>query len=266
MTDMIETRLWFLLAVLWTAGGAAAHADPCVLQSPAHRVTVLELYTSEGCSSCPPADRWLSSLPQRGIGLDRAILLAFHVDYWNRLGWQDRFSQARFSERQQAVAARNGSRLVYTPQLILDGRSLRGGDLPEDLGERLHAINANHAAATIRAGIARQPSGILLTVDAEVLARSAHPNADVWLAAFENGLSSEVARGENAGSLLHHDFVVRVLLGPFPIGTDGRGRVHQEIATAPQWNEKSTGLAIFVQDRNSGEVLQAAGMLPVCYP
>src|SRR5262245_21067783 len=74
-------------AMLW--GPAQLRAESCRLESPPHRVALLELYTSEGCNSCPPADRWLSGLPNRGVSADRAVLLAFHVDYWNQLGWPD---------------------------------------------------------------------------------------------------------------------------------------------------------------------------------
>src|ERR1700675_951558 len=97
---------YVLVVALWGAAAPPAHAADCSLHSPPHRVAVLELYTSEGCSSCPPADRWLSSLPQRGVTPDNAVLLAFHVDYWNQLGWPDRFSQPGFSQRQRVIAAR----------------------------------------------------------------------------------------------------------------------------------------------------------------
>lgn len=255
-----------LLAALWAAAPPATHADQCAFHSGAHRVSVLELYTSEGCSSCPPADRWLSSLSQRGVEPNAVVLLAFHVDYWNRLGWVDRFSQARFSQRQHDVAARNRGRQVYTPQLILDGRTLRAGTLPDDLDDRLRLISAQPAGATIYAGVLRQPTAVQVTVDADVPTPATRANADVWIATFENGLSSAVARGENAGALLNHDFVVRDLAGPFPIPSDGRRRVQQTIQTAPDWDLRRTGLAIFVQDRNTGAVLQATATFPVCQP
>jgi len=255
-----------LLAALWAAAPPATHADQCAFHSGAHRVSVLELYTSEGCSSCPPADRWLSSLPQRGIGPGAVVPLAFHVDYWNGLGWPDRFSQARFGQRQRDVAARNRGRQVYTPQLILDGRTLRPGSLPDDLNDRLRSINAEPANAMIYAGVVRQPGALQVAADADVFAYAARANADVWIAAFENGLSTKVARGENAGALLNHDFVVRDLVGPFPIPRDGRRHVEQSIQTARDWDLRRTGLAIFVQDRNSGEVLQATAMFPLCQP
>jgi hypothetical protein len=265
MTTRLRHTAAFLLVTLWVAGIAAAQAD-CTLQSASHRVTVLELYTSEGCSSCPPADRWLSSLPQQGVGPDSAVLLAFHVDYWNRLGWLDRFSRARFSQRQNDVAERTRSRQVYTPQLLLDGRSLRAGTLPGDLTDRLRSINAEQARAVIRAGIVQSPSSLQVNVDAEVPAPTGRGNADVWLAAFENGLSTAVARGENAGVLLNHDFVVRDLVGPFSVPNDGRRHVEQRIETAPDWDLRRTGLAVFVQDRKTGDVLQAVSMLPICQP
>ena len=255
-----------IVAALCVTGSATVWAERCVLQSGGHRVTVLELYTSEGCSSCPPADRWLSSLPKRGVGLDSAVLLAFHVDYWNQLGWADRFSQARFSQRQHEVAGRNRSRQVYTPQLLLDGRTLRAGSLPDDLDDRLRSINAEQARATIRAEIVREPSAFQVNVDAEVIAATTPANADVWLAAFENDLSSAVSRGENAGVLLKHDFVVRDLVGPFSIASTGRRRVEQRIEPARDWDLRHIGLAVFVQDRNNGEVLQAAAMFPLCRP
>jgi hypothetical protein len=263
---MSLSRMARLLVVLSAAVPAAIHAEQCTLRSTAHRVTVLELYTSEGCSSCPPADRWLSSLPQRGAGPSAVVPLAFHVDYWNQLGWADRFSQERFSQRQHDVAARNRSRQVYTPQLILDGRPLRAGTLPDDLEDRLRSINAQPAGATIYAGVVRQPTAVQVTLEADVSAPANRSNADIWIAAFENGLSSAVARGENAGTLLNHDFVVRDLAGPFPIPSDGRRRVEKSIETAQDWDPRRTGLAIFVQDRNTGAVLQATAMFPVCQP
>jgi hypothetical protein len=255
-----------LLGTLWVATIAPAHAEQCTLQSAAHRVPLLELYTSEGCSSCPPADRWLSSLPQRGVGPDAAVLLAFHVDYWNRLGWVDRFSQARFSQRQNDVAERNHSRQVYTPQLLLDGQRLRAGTLPDDLATRLRTMNTEQARAVIRAGILQRPGSLQLNVDAEVPASTGRADADVWVAAFENGLSTAVARGENAGVLLNHDFVVRDLVGPFSVPSDGRRHVEQRIDAAPDWDLRRTGLAVFVQDRKTGNVLQAASMFPICQP
>src|SRR5688572_5754805 len=99
----------------------------CSAVSAPNRVPLLELYTSEGCNSCPPTDRWVSALQGRDYAGSRVVVLAFHVDYWDRLGWPDRFAQPRFTERQRLINSRNRSRVMYTPQLVLNGRDYRRG-------------------------------------------------------------------------------------------------------------------------------------------
>lgn len=253
-----------LVVALCGAAEPPADAADCSLHSPLHRVAVLELYTSEGCSSCPPADRWLSSLPQRGITPDNAVLLAFHVDYWNQLGWPDRFSQPAFSQRQRAIAARSQSGVIYTPELVLDGRDLRAGARPEDLEARLRSINAEKAGATIRAEIAREPAMLRVTAEIGVLDVRSRADAEVWLATFESGLSSQVTAGENAGKALYHDFVVREFAGPFPVGDDGRTHIDHRMRQAADWIPQRTGLAILIQRRNNGEIVQAAALSRLC--
>jgi hypothetical protein len=249
---------------LYSASLAAAPAGGCSLQSAAHRVTLIELYTSEGCNSCPPADRWLSALPQRGVTADNAVLLAFHVDYWNQLGWPDRFSQARFSDRQRAIAARSRSGVIYTPQIVLDGRDLRAGTRPEDLSAAFRSLNAEPAHATIHADFKREASSLRVTSDVQVLDAAARPKSQIWLAIYENGLSSKVTAGENNGKLLSHDFVVRELAGPFTVGADGASHIDQSLRWASDWNPERTGVAIFVQRHDSGEIVQAAALPRVC--
>ncbi|HEX7689005.1 MAG TPA: DUF1223 domain-containing protein, partial [Burkholderiaceae bacterium] len=111
-----------VLALIATAAGAAQDGPPapraCTARSGPHVPAVVELYTSEGCSSCPPAERWLARL----AGRDDVIALAFHVDYWDGLGWKDRFAQPQFTQRQDASRRTSGARFAYTPQVILDGR------------------------------------------------------------------------------------------------------------------------------------------------
>ena len=112
-----------ILTLAWTPALLAKPAD-CVAISPSTRTALVELYTSEGCNSCPPADRWLSRQTEREWDARQVVALAFHVDYWDRLGWKDRFAQPAFSARQRALAAQQGSRTVYTPQVLVSGRSL----------------------------------------------------------------------------------------------------------------------------------------------
>ena len=140
-----------------------ALAGSCALQSPAHRVSVLELYTSEGCNSCPPADRWFSALAQQGVTSQNAVLLAFHVDYWNQLGWPDRFSESRYSQRQREVASRASKGVVYTPQILLDGRDLRLNYSIEQLRSTLDAINQEPGQARIDAQVLLSADALRIT-------------------------------------------------------------------------------------------------------
>jgi len=109
----------FALATIGLLGAAATvrAADTCSAKSPRHAVPVVELYTSEGCNSCPPADRWLSRLKTD----PQTIALAFHVDYWDRLGWKDRFASPAYTQRQAEQQTVNGARFSYTPQVVVDG-------------------------------------------------------------------------------------------------------------------------------------------------
>jgi hypothetical protein len=252
------SRWTVLVAFAWLGAGETAMAAGCQAHSPPHRVSVLELYTSEGCSSCPPADRWLSSLPQQGISTSMVIPLAFHVDYWNQLGWPDRFSQSAFSERQRRLNDRLKSGVIFTPQLVLDGQDLRLIGGMEKLRNTVAAANRRPAAAEIELHVEPRTQGF--SVSARVLVReiALRPQAEAWIAVFENGLSSRVSRGENAGRQLYHDFVVRELLGPFAIDSEGRAQIRQATHDSADWNPANVHVAVFVQRKDNGESLQAA--------
>jgi hypothetical protein len=241
-------KLILIGAAALTVSATMPAAAECTASSGERRVPLLELYTSEGCDSCPPADRWVSQLPAKGIGADRAVVLAFHVDYWDRLGWTDRFGQARFTQRQRELNDRNRSRIVYTPQLVLNGKDFRrGGD--EDFGRRVGELNRDRARASIRIGLGS--TGDRLSVSGAWSA-SERGDAQAWLALYENRLASEVKRGENRGKRLEHDFVVRDLAGPFPQGT-----LAHRFTLGREWDRANLGVAAFVQDPKSGDVLQA---------
>ena len=241
-----------------------AVAEECRIESPAHRVTVVELYTSEGCSSCPPADRWLSALPGQGVLPDNAILLAYHVDYWNQLGWPDRFSRPQYSERQRALAARSSAGFVYTPQFMLDGRDFRVGRSTEKLRARLAEINRQPQKADIRADIRRSDKELQVRGSATLTNSTQGSRAQVWVAVYENGLSTQVRAGENSGERLNHDFVVRDLAGPFGLGAAGRVNFDHLVKVGPDWNLDRVGIAVFAEDSATGEVLGAAARPSSC--
>jgi hypothetical protein len=237
-----------------------ARAGECALNSPDHRVTVLELYTSEGCNSCPPADRWFSGLRRTGIGPDAAVLLAFHVDYWNQLGWPDPFSQPAFSARQRQAAARASWGIVYTPQVLLNGVDYRQAGDRGGLRERLADLNRQAPGARIRASVHHEADRLRVAGEVTSPARGLH----LWIATFENGLYTQVRAGENAGKRLDHDFVVRDLIGPVPFDEHGRARLDHQVALRAGSRTERLGVAVFVERADSGGVLQAASLYPVC--
>jgi hypothetical protein len=181
-----------LLAVACAAG--AQEAD-CRAESAATRTPVLELYTSEGCSSCPPADRWLSGLKDAAAA-GRVVVQAFHVGYWDSLGWVDRFAAPAYTQRQRALAAGNRLSTIYTPQLVRDGRDWR---------DYAHALAVAPQAATVAIRLARSAQ----VVQARVTPLAAGTRWSAYWSVTEHGYSSKVNAGENSGELLQHDFVVR---------------------------------------------------------
>lgn len=186
-------RSLFCVAMLFQAATGAAE---CRLEFDLQAPQRIELYTSEGCSSCPPADRWLSALPPH----PGRMLLAFHVDYWDDLGWPDRHADARFSARQRATAARWPRAAVYTPAVVIDGREARGW----------------RQALPAPAGVASRPLSLeLRSDDRAVQLRLEVPDGlQAHAAITESGLLTQVRAGENRGATLRHDHVVRAYAGP----------------------------------------------------
>lgn len=193
-------RLALMSACAAALGTAqAAPGSACSATSGASVPRVVELYTSEGCSSCPPADRWLSGLK----GRSDVVALAFHVDYWDRLGWKDRFGSPEHTRRQAALRDRHGARFVYTPQVVVDGR-----DWP---GWHRAPLEAAKPQGGPPVALALRRDGA--QVHATVQAPGPQPLrlAASWVVT-ESGHASQVKAGENSGATLHHDFVVRELL------------------------------------------------------
>lgn len=254
-----------VLAVLLFAGvPALAAAAECTAESGSQRIALLELYTSEGCDSCPPADRWASALAGRGFTSDRLVALAFHVDYWNDLGWRDPYSKAEYSNRQRTASARNRARVVYTPQFLLNGKDYRRTTFGDDLDERVKAINRQPAQAGIRLRLdAGDETMLYVTGKAWVAEAHLRAEAHVYLALYENNLSNQVTAGENRGKRLRHDFVVRQLAGPFSLGAGAEASFSQPFPLERAWKTHDLHLSAFVQNESTGDVLQSLA-LAVC--
>lgn len=233
----------------------------CEVRSPARRVALVELYTSEGCSSCPPADRWLSALTESALGPDRVVALAWHVAYWDYIGWKDPFADPRHEVRQREQANRNRLRTIYTPQVVTDGRDTPAWHRARDFLNTVADINADDAgiAFTLSAEVMPAETGearrSTLRLQSGATGADTSLAASVHLVVFEDGLQSAVTRGENAGRSLAHDRVVRLSVPPGP-WTSGLA-LEQAVTLPADLKPENAGVAAFVQS-SDGRVLQAS--------
>ena len=189
------------LAVLGMSALANAATESCTTSSKATAPTVIELYTSEGCNSCPPADQWLSQKVSQTQGAKdgNVIPLAFHVDYWDYIGWKDAFAQSAFSQRQTTLARSGGTSGVYTPQVFINGKD-----------DRSWTRGGGSTAATpalVKFSLMSQWQGDVVLLNGKLA--EANPAIRLRYAVTENGLVTAVKAGENRGETLRHDAVVR---------------------------------------------------------
>ena len=185
--------LFFSLLLLSQSQSIAAQ---CAAKSGKHTTPLLELYTSEGCSSCPPADKWISNIKQ---SKDEVTPLAFHVDYWDYIGWKNQFSKAEYSDRQRKTAAFGGVGFVYTPQFVFNGHDFKGWDNSR-LKSAINQTQQLASRANLTLNTVNEADGsITLIANAESLNPKVTKNADVFVALYENGLITQVKAGENNG-------------------------------------------------------------------
>jgi hypothetical protein len=253
------------IAILALMACLPALAGPdCTVRSGPNTAALIELYTSEGCSSCPPADRWLSSFARAGRS-SLMVPIAFHVSYWDYIGWKDAYAETRHGERQRERAKASGAATVYTPQVMIGGRDFREWSSEAEVERKVEALNRVAPRAQIEMRAAVQADGRLRVSARASLAPSARAaDAALQLAVAQNGLASRVTAGENRGEHLRHDFVVRDF-GTYPRATPGATEITAEMAVAPRpdWDLQRLSVVAFVQDRRTGEVLQALSA-PVC--
>jgi len=234
------------IAVLGLCGALAAQA-----QNP----VVVELFTSEGCSSCPPADAILVDLSRKNAedGKD-LILLGEHVDYWNYIGWTDRFSSAQFSQRQNDYAGSFHLGSVYTPQMVIDGRFQFVGNDTSEIHRRIDEAAKEPKPAQVLLQW-EKPGRLHVNVQAPATLQG-----KVLLALTEDGLSTEVNAGENGGRTLHHAAVVRQLRELGRVGKSNFDAV-VDVAARPDWNVAQLKVVVLVQDSANGRVLGATSIL-----
>ena len=247
-----------VLVVASFAGVPADGATTCHAASGALARPLVELYTSEGCDSCPPAEAWLSSRLGASKTSMHPIALAFHVDYWDRLGWVDRFADAEYTARQYAAMRANGDSFVYTPQILLQGHDFSGWR-NNDATPIDNAARAK-ARATIAIDVTPGAREVVVHADARIIDRPAPADTALFVAYVDSGLVSEVKAGENRGVRLRHDHVVRALRRA--VTATGDGHIAATL-TLPKPAERGEHPAVvaFVQREASGDVLQALPLL-----
>jgi len=254
--DRLATAAGLLLALL-----ASDRSLPAAAADAARQPVIVELFTSEGCSSCPPADAFLETLDQsQPVPNALVIALSEHVDYWDNLGWKDPFSSPLFSRRQEEYARRLHLDSVYTPQMVIDGGSEAVGVAS---GKIMEAIRKSAAAPKLRVRISpvqNNPKGIpTVHIDVDPSGKSASSD-HLMLALAEDTAATQVLRGENSGRKLKHVAVVRHLAdfgGLAPAGS--RGIDIPLTGELQDWRGKR--LVVFIQDRQHGRIGGAAYLL-----
>jgi hypothetical protein len=224
------------------AGGAQ---QPLQLAQAGERPVVVELFTSQGCSSCPPADALLGEL----AGQPGVLALSFHVDYWDYIGWKDPFAAAQYTERQRDYAAKLGLRYVYTPQIVVNGRHDVVGSKRRAVTRAIEQSGRGKPAVTVTLDDTDGGQVRLSAGDAPA------GGATVWLVTFDDSHRTEVARGENRGRALTNSNVVRELT---PLGS-WTGEAKTFPLDLPAARAKGRGgCAVIVQQGRGGPILGAA--------
>lgn len=225
-----------------------AQAQSCSFQSPAKRLPLVELYTSEGCSSCPPADQWLATLTAR----PDAVALSMHVNYWDYIGWKDPFAKAEFTTRQRWLAGINRNATIYTPGIFVASREFREWGNSADDQRVFNRYSSVASAAAIRVN---QPAakGDAWRIDAALTDQQVDltDTKRLFVATSHNGAQVKVKAGENSGRTLSHNHVVQYWSGALASKTPGRFE-WQGVVSAD-----ADEVVAFVQDTKTGEVLQA---------
>ncbi len=250
--------VWAVLSPAW-----ASTAAICEARSGPQRTPVIELFTSEGCSSCPPADQWLSTLKGQPV-----VAQAFHVGYWDYIGWVDRFATQAHTARQNDIARANRLFNIYTPQVVRDGkdwprwrteRLLQGDQAAAYSGIKFlnPVASASQAQAPAQASITLQRVAQSDQYTARIIPGNGVSNWSAYWTVTEHGHNSKVKAGENKGEFLQHDFVVRQYV---PVGRYEGAQTLSFASIAPTPGH-ARQINVVVHDSRSGEPLQALSLM-----
>jgi hypothetical protein len=255
----MKTLVFSILALMLLAAVVLTAASESSSIPDMRTPVLVELFTSEGCSSCPPADAFLQKLDRQPVAGGEMIVLSEHVDYWNHIGWKDPYSARFYSDRQGAYAKRLGLDSVYTPQIVVDGTSeFVGSDAA--LAEKAFAKELGKPKLTVRLSSVSIGSTNLLLAHLETGALQPSfgiREAEVYVAVALNRAESQVAHGENAGRTLTHVAVVRSMV---KVGTFGQGQIFAQdvqLKVDPGTDARNLRLVAFVQEPGQGRVIGA---------
>ena len=268
MRRLSATTLWTKIAPIFRASSTLVLVFAC--GSPGHleagqtsssHAVLVELFTSQGCSSCPRADAFVSELASLGYGPERVIPLTFHVGYWNAPSWTDPYSQPAFDQRQDRYARTFDG--PYTPQMVIDGRVTLVGSKRSDALSAIDRWRTEQAAIELRGSAKRRvdQDSIEIQVDARSTGSREFKARDVELfaALYQRNVTTTVTGGENGGRTLNESFVVRQLSGPIALGKLSKIETVSFVLTRPPNVAASNlGVAVFAQQRNGTVILGAS--------
>ncbi len=248
MSEINKRAMALVILTIWLVAGYVFGSEPVTFESGDSQTTLIELFTSEGCSSCPAADAWLSRLKDSLDLWRKVVPVAFHVDYWNNLGWRDRFAKPEFTARQREYVATWRGDSVYTPGFVVNGREWRGWFAD---GTLVHEQTAK--VGNLRITLSNE------TDVTAIFTREASRSSPVqfYVALLGSNLESDVKRGENSGRQLHHDFAVLQLAKTKLIANGDRWV--GSISLPKQNLEKPRALAAWVSNENVDPPIQATG-------
>lgn len=237
-----------ILLIASLIASPALAGEKIIAMSNGQQTAVVELYTSEGCSSCPSADKWLAALIEVPEDELDVLALAFHVDYWDYLGWKDRFGSPKYTSRQRQLGANNRQRSIYTPEFFVDGAEARG---TKKVLQKIRSANEQKAKIQLKLVISKSSDELQLELQPsgpKAVDKSLHHRFFV----YENELMSDVKRGENSGERLFHQQVVRYMSSALNLKDFNQ----HNISIDPGWNLDNIGVAALVTAPGNENYLQ----------
>ncbi len=239
----------YLLLMICLFSLSAQATEAITVESNSQKTAVVELYTSEGCSSCPPADQWLEALVELPADDLDVLALSFHVDYWDYIGWKDRFGSPKYTSRQRQLGANNKQQSIYTPEFFVGGKETRG---TRRVLDEIYQVNEMNAEIDLKLTVTKEGNGLLLELEPEsdqLDTNGLHHRYFV----YEKNLASDVTRGENSGETLKHQHVVRYMSSAQKLKPINR----HIISINPDWKLGNIGVAALVTTPGNLSYLQA---------